>query len=66
AKAEALKASGTAPAIIELCETLERVLKNYRIIRDEYFHRIEIEAERDDAEQRLQDAINAIQNAPSD
>lgn len=48
----------------ELCDTLEAVLKTFRIIRDEYYHRLEIEAERDDAEQRLQDAINAIQAGP--
>jgi len=65
AKAETLKADGTAGATAELCETLDGVLKVYRMIRDEHYHRIEIEAERDDAEQRLQDAIDAIQNIPS-
>jgi len=51
-------------AITELCDTLEAALKTFRIIRDEYYHRLEIEAERDDAEQRLQDAINAIHGSP--
>ncbi len=66
AKAEVLSADGNARAVTELCETLDGVLKTYRMMRDEYFHRLEIEAERDDAEQRLQEAINAIQNAPAE
>jgi hypothetical protein len=43
---------------------LEGILKSYRKMRDEYHHRIEIELERDDAEQRLQDVQNAIQKSP--
>ena len=64
AKAEALKAGGNASATLELCTTLEGILKSYRKMRDEYHHRIEIELERDDAEQRLQDVQNAIQKSP--
>jgi hypothetical protein len=33
-------------------------------MRDEYHHRIEIELERDEAEQRLQEASNALQKSP--
>jgi hypothetical protein len=64
AKTEALKAGDNASATLELCTTLEGVLKSYRKMRDEYHHRIEIELERDDAEQRLQDVQNEIQNSP--
>jgi hypothetical protein len=64
ARAEALKAGENASAMLELCATLEGILKSYRKMRDEYHHRIEIELERDDAEQRLQDVQNAIQNSP--
>jgi hypothetical protein len=64
AKEEALKAGGNASAMLELCTTLESILKSYRKMRDEYHHRIEIELERDDAEQRLQDVQNAIQKSP--
>ena len=64
ARAEALKVGGNASATLELCTTLEGILKSYRKMRDEYHHRIEIELERDDAEQRLQDVQNAIQKSP--
>ena len=63
ARAEALKAGDDASATLELCTTLEDVLKSYRKMRDEYHHRIEIELERDDAEQRLQDVQNEIQKS---
>ncbi len=59
AKAEALKAGGSAT--LELFTTLDGVLKSYRNMRDEYHHRVEIELERDEAEQRLQAASNALQ-----
>jgi hypothetical protein len=61
ARAEALKTSGSASATLELCTTLDGVLKPYRNMRDEYQHRLEIELERDEAEQRLQEASNALQ-----
>jgi hypothetical protein len=61
AKAEAMKSEGNASAALTLCTTLEGVLKPYRKMLDEYHHRLEIELERDEAEQRLQDASNAIQ-----
>lgn len=64
ARAEALKAGDNASATLELCTTLEGVLKPYRKMRDEYHHRIEVEMERDDAEQRLQEVQNAIQKSP--
>lgn len=64
ARTEALKAGGNASATLELCTTLEGVLKSYRKMRDEYHHRLEIELERDDAEQRLQDVQNEIQKSP--
>lgn len=63
ARAEAVKAGGDAKSTLELCTTLDGVLKAYRRIRDEYYHRIDIELERDEAEQRLQDAISAIQKS---
>lgn len=63
AKAEALKTGGGASASLELCTTLDDVLKSYRNMRDEYHHRLEIELEREEAEQRLQDATNAIQKS---
>jgi hypothetical protein len=63
ARAEALKTGGNANATLELCTTLDGVLKSYRRMRDEYHHRIDIELERAEAEQRLQDAINAIQKS---
>jgi len=61
ARAEALKTGGNASAILELCTTLDSVLKSYRKMRDEYHHRLDIELERDEAEQRLQKAQNALQ-----
>jgi hypothetical protein len=64
ARAEALKAGDDANAMLELCTTLDGVLKPYRKMRDEYHHRIEIELEREDAEQRLQDVQNEIQKSP--
>jgi hypothetical protein len=63
ARAEAAKAGSDATATFELCATLDGVLKSYRKIRDEYHHRLDIELEREEAEQRLQDAINAIQKS---
>lgn len=63
AKTEAQQSGGKASATLELCTTLEGVLKTYRKMRDEYHHRIEIELERDDAEQRLQDVQNAIRKS---
>lgn len=63
ARAEALKTGGNASATLELCTTLDGVLKPYRKMRDEYHHRLEIELEREDAEQRLQEASNAIQKS---
>ena len=62
-RAEALKAGENVSATLELCTTLEDVLKSYRKMRDEYHHRLEIELERDDAEQRLQDVQNEIQKS---
>ena len=61
ARAETLKTGGNASATLELCTTLEGVLKSYRKMRDEYHHRLEIELEREEAEQRLQEASNALQ-----
>ncbi len=61
ARAEALKTGGNTNAILELCTTLDGVLKPYRKMRDEFHHRIDIELERDEAEQRLQEASNALQ-----
>jgi hypothetical protein len=63
AKAEAQKTGNCVDATLELCTTLESVLKSYRKMRDEYHHRIEIELERDEAEQRLQDVQNEIQKS---
>jgi len=63
ARLEAVKAGGDMDATLELCTTLDGVLKAYRKMRDEYHHRLDIELERDEAEQRLQDAINAIQQS---
>jgi ABC-type transporter lipoprotein component MlaA len=64
AKAEALKTGSNVSATLDLCTTLDGALKSYRKIRDEYHHRLDIELERAEAEQRLQDAINAIQKSP--
>lgn len=63
AKTEALKTGGSMSATLELCTTLDGVLKSYRNMRDEYHHRLEIELERNEAEQRLQDATNLILNS---
>jgi len=63
ARAEAQNAGRNASATLELCTTLEGVLKPYRKMRDEYHHRVEIELEREDAEQRLQDVQNEIQKS---
>jgi hypothetical protein len=61
ARAEALNTGGNANATLELCTTLDGVLRSYRRMRDEFHHRIDIELERDEAEQRLQNAQNALQ-----
>jgi hypothetical protein len=63
ARAEALKTGGDATATLELCTTLDGVLKSYRKMRDEYHHRLDIELERDEAEQRLQEAMNALKKS---
>ncbi len=63
AKAEAVKTGIAESAALELCATLDGVLKSYRKIKHDYTDRIEIERERAEAEQSLQDASNAI-NAP--
>ena len=63
AKTEATKAGSGANATLELCAALEGVLKPYRKIRDEYYDRLEIEREREDAEERLQDVQNEIQKS---
>lgn len=61
AKAEATKAGDGASAALELCTTLDGMLKACAHIRDEYYDRIEIERERDEAESRLMDASSALQ-----
>jgi len=61
ARAEAIKTGGSVSPTLELCTTLDGVLKSYRNMRDEYHHRVEIELEREEAEQRLQVASNALQ-----
>jgi hypothetical protein len=63
ARAEALKTGGNVNATLDLCTTLDGVLKSYRKMRDEYHHRLEIELEREEAEQRLQVAQNALQKS---
>ncbi len=63
ATAEALKTGGGASATLELCATLDGVLKSLTHIRDEYYDRIDIERERAEAESRLQDASNALQKS---
>jgi hypothetical protein len=63
ARAEATKTGSDGNAILELFTALDAVLKSYRKIRDEYHHRLDIELEREEAEQRLQDAIDAIQKS---
>jgi hypothetical protein len=60
-RAEALKTGGNVNVTLELCTTLDGVLKSHRKMRDEYHHRLEIELEREEAEQRLQEASNALQ-----
>jgi hypothetical protein len=62
-RAEALKTGGNVNVTLELCTTLDGVLKSYRKMRDEYHHRLEIELEREEAEQRLQEASNALQKS---
>lgn len=61
ARTEALGTGEDANATVELCTTLDGILKSYRKMRDEYLHRLEIELERDEAEQRLQKASSALQ-----
>jgi hypothetical protein len=61
ARAEALKTGGNVSATLDLCTALDGVLKSYRKMRDEYHHRVEIELERAEAEQRLQEASNALE-----
>ena len=60
ARAEAIKTGVDESAVLELCATLEGVLKSYRKIKHDYTDRIEIERERAEAEQSLQEASNAI------
>jgi hypothetical protein len=61
AKAESLKSGGNVNAALELCATLDGVLKTCAHIRDEYYDRIDIERERAEAESRLLDASSALQ-----
>jgi hypothetical protein len=61
ARAEAVKTGGNVNAALDLCTTLDGVLKSYRKMRDEYHHRLDIELERAEAEQRLQEASNALE-----
>jgi hypothetical protein len=63
ARAEALKTQGGVSAILELCTTLDGVLKPFMHIRNEYYDRIDIERERAEAEHDLQEASNAIQKS---
>jgi hypothetical protein len=60
AKAEAVKSDIDKNAALELCATLDGILKSYRKIKHDYTDRIEIERERAEAEQSLQEASNAI------
>jgi hypothetical protein len=60
AKAEAEQGGRNSPASLHLFATLDGILKSYRKMRDEYYDRIDIEREREEAEQRLQEASNAI------
>jgi hypothetical protein len=64
ARAESLKMEGNVSAALELCTTLDAILKSYRKFRDEYYDRIDIEREREEAEQRLQEAMNGIKVSP--
>lgn len=61
AKAEALKSGDSASVALELCMTLDSILKACTHIRDEYFDRIDIERERAEAESRLVDASRSLQ-----
>ncbi len=61
ARAEALKTGGSVSAALELCTTLDSVLKSFTHIRNEYYDRIDIERERAEAEHNLQEATNALQ-----
>jgi len=63
ARAEALKRAGEAGATLELCATLDNILKSYSKIRNDYYDRIDIEREREEAELKLQEAINAIEKS---
>ena len=63
ARAEALKSGGNASAALDLCTTLDGVLKSYAKIRNDYLDRIDIERERAEAELRLQKASNAIEKS---
>ena len=65
AKAEAKKAGSDANATLALCTLLEDALKSYRKIRDEYYDRLEIERERDEAEDRLNEVTSEIQKSQS-
>jgi hypothetical protein len=60
AKAEAVKTGIDKHAALELCNTLDGVLKSYRKIKHDYTDRIEIERERAEAEHSLKEASNAI------
>ena len=63
ARSEVLKTGGNLSATLELCTTLDGVLKSFTHIRNEYYDRIDIERERDEAESRLQEASNALQES---
>ena len=65
AKAEAQKAGVSAGSILDLCATLENVLRPYMKIRNDYLDRIDIERERAEAEHNLQQAINGIESPPA-
>jgi hypothetical protein len=64
AKAGALKTGEHASSVLDLCMSLESALKPYMKIRNDYFDRIDIERERAEAELKLQEAINGIENSP--
>lgn len=64
AKAEASISGDGASAALELCTTLDGVLKTCVHIRDEYYDRIDIERERAEAESRLMDASSALHKPP--
>jgi len=61
AKAELQKAESGASAALELCTTLDGVLRAFAHVRNEYYDRIEIERERSEAEHKLQEATDALQ-----